>query len=886
MRRVLRDIPQADESMAAEASAPQPEASAASAPSGGIGFYPLLSMALIVSIALPWIAWMLLREPELTPYEKSEKAVDLLDQGRTRSGYVLAMELLHDGVRDPDIGGSLEYVVGVAHFRKADEVDSEMGKQAAGITMPIFDLARRYLEQARRKTIRPELRAEWAYSLGSCYFKLGRLYEARELLEEAYEINFDFRDEATFKLAECYLDPNVLADSLDVPNDRMEAQKVRQRMLDRVTEVLDQPEKKRLNELKYTQLRVYQAEYCLLQDQYTQMQDALDKVHPETLGDDVSDEDRNLLQDSVRLTKARALLQQGKTKAARDVLQELIQEKSGLEQNATMLAHYIIGRAYAQDKSFDLALDHLEKPARVTESVICFPANLYAGDIARKRGLHEEALAYYIKALEQVTSTEEFTNRWINLVTARSLVQAAWDDWGSSGRYEHFRFATDLAGHVVPLFTQSYSNRLLALATRKRAEFIQEETDALQPHVDDDQRRRALEHWKRAGQAYARLADSTAASDAYSGNLWEASQLYRRGHDFASALKMVNRYIDSNPLTGLPAAYVFKARLLMDLDPYSNQENLDQAIAVLEMLLRDYPKDQFIYEAQILLGDIYLEMGENEQAIEIWRELLLKSPLTPEATEWQDALFSLGRTLFLISDARPEILQAATTDEAAEKQAALNYERVDEAIQWLDEFVRRRPQHPRAFEARWLLAKGLRFRIQKPADHIEHAETENTRIELNNEINSLAARAIAEFERLGDDLAVLEQQDLLNQVTAQFLRDAYFEPAHIQYRLGRYDSTGDAYRKAIDLYSNAAFHFTGSPTVLIAYYRIAECYRELGAEAEARRQLEQARVILQQLPDPFSEQSTNFNRQQWESLLEQSIRLYDLALDPEAAAAR
>ena len=65
MRRVLRDIPQADESMAAEASAPQPEASAASAPSGGIGFYPLLSMALIVSIALPWIAWMLLREPEL-----------------------------------------------------------------------------------------------------------------------------------------------------------------------------------------------------------------------------------------------------------------------------------------------------------------------------------------------------------------------------------------------------------------------------------------------------------------------------------------------------------------------------------------------------------------------------------------------------------------------------------------------------------------------------------------------------------------------------------------------------------------------------------------------------------------------------------------------------
>jgi len=869
--------------MAAESNDTHPESATPTTTPAGLGFYPLLAMALILGIVLPWSVWMLLRGPELTPYEKSEKAIELLDQGRTRSGYVIAMELLHEGIRDPDIGGALEFVVGVAHFRKADEVDSEMGKQGAGITVPIFELARRYLEQAQRKTLKPELQAEWAYALGSCYFHLGRLYEARELLEVAYGMNFKFRDEITLKLAECYLDPNVLAASLDVPNDRLEAQRVRQKMLNRVTETLGQRNLEELTPLDYEKLRISQADFFLLQKEYAQMEETLAKVKPDELDDDVSDEDRNKLFDSIRLTRARALLQQGKTTAARDVLQELIKEKSGLEQNATLLAHYIIGLAYAHDESYDLALDHLEKPAAVTESVICFPANLHAGDIARKRGLHEEALAYYLKALGQVKGTEEFTNRWMNLATARQLIQSAWDDWGNSGRYEHFRFATDLASHIVPLFTQAYANRLLALAMRKRAEFIQEETDVLQPHVDPDQKRLAYEHWKRAGQAYAQLADSTAASDAYGDNLWEASQLYRRGHDFASALKMVNRYIDSNPLTGLPAAYVFKARLLMDLDPYTDQNNLEQAIIVLETLLRDYPKDQFIYEAQILLGEINLEMGENENAIEIWRELLLKSPLTPEATEWQDALFSLGRTLFLVSDSRPEILVNRPENEQALEQSAANFERVDEAIQWLDEFVRRRPEHPRAFEARWLLAKGLRFRIQQPASNLANAETENTRLELLGEIDELALRAIHEFERLGADLSILEQQDRLDIITAQFLRDAYFEPAHIQYSLGAYDATGDAYRKAIDLYSNAAFHFTGSPVVLIAYYRIAECYRELGAEEEARRQLEQARVILNQLPDPFSEQSTNFNRQQWQSLLEQSIRLYDLALDPAAA---
>ena len=143
-----------------------------------------------------------------------------------------------------------------------------------------------------------------------------------------------------------------------------------------------------------------------------------------------------------------------------------------------------------------------------------------------------------------------------------------------------------------------------------------------------------------------------------------------------------------------------------------------------------------------------------------------------------------------------------------------------------------------------------------------------------------------ELKVLGLELNELDQKNELNAVTAQFVRDAYFEPAHIQFDLGRYDPTGDAYRKAIEFYSNAAFHFTGDPVVLLAYFRIAECYRELQADEEARRQLEQARVILQQLKDPLPQRSTNFTRQQWEALLEQSIRLYDLVLEANPAPSR
>lgn len=118
------------------------------------------------------------------------------------------------------------------------------------------------------------------------------------------------------------------------------------------------------------------------------------------------------------------------------------------------------------------------------------------------------------------------------------------------------------------------------------------------------------------------------------------------------------------------------------------------------------------------------------------------------------------------------------------------------------------------------------------------------------------------------------------------MKNSYFEPAHIQFQLGKYDSTGDTYRKAVDLYSNAAFRFSGQAEVLVAYYRIAECYRELGSDDEARRQIEQARVILSQLEEPFSADSTNFNREQWNLLLEQALKLYDISLESNSQTSR
>ncbi len=855
-----------------------------------LGFYPLLVISLALGIVFPALIWLMVKEPEPTPIQQTEQALEQLEAGRTKTAYLTAMKLLKKHVSEPGIGGSLEFIVGVAHFRKAEKDVKESPIMNRNVAAQGFELARRYLEQANLKTIKTELRSEWSYSLGACYYYLGRLYDAREKLELAYAQTEKRRAHTMLMLGKCYVDPNVMKASLIHPTNLLEEQEKRAEIITRLEQIVapdlqEQP----LTETEIVEALMYIAELYRQEKKLDQAELALHRISGYLQKDIASEDVKTSLSDSKEILQAMIVLDRGESKKSREILKKLIAAKSGLELKTTLQGHYLIGLTYQHEGKSDLAIEHLEKATTITDSDVCFPANLYAGELARKRGLHEDALDYYLRALSLVDSTETFTNRWIDLNKARLIIKAAWDEWGTSQRYEHYRFSMELANHMVPLFTPEFANQLAALASRKRAEIIQKEMEEEGKQEDPETRLLVKDHWKRAGNAYARLANSFRSSDKYAETLWEAGQLYRRGGDHKNALLMIKKYIATNPRVGLPQALIMMARTLMDLDPFSEQDYTAEAITILEDLIKRYPKDQSIYDAELLLGQAYLEKDQADRAIEIWHSLVTESPLTPRATEWQAAIFALGQVLFNTSDTRPYILIKNSPEKKGDQQQQNqqkpeHFQHVDDAIRWLDEFVRRIPDHPRSLEARWLLAKGLHFRASRPEEQLKDentATTENTRNELLKEIQSYLERSKLQFRILRDQLTAREERNQLDDVTGQFVRDAYFEPAHIQYELGPFDETGDAYRKAIDEYSNAAFHFSGDPTVLIAYFRIAECYRQLGADAEARRQLEQARVILSQIPEPFPQSSTNFNKKQWEQLLSQFVKLYDLALAPQ-----
>ncbi|MBL4883546.1 MAG: tetratricopeptide repeat protein [Planctomycetaceae bacterium] len=856
-------------------------------PTDGLGFYPMLSLSLALGIGLPWGVWLVVKEPAKSPRELSQQVVEMLDSGRTKAAYLKSMKLLKSQLKDPDIGGSLEYVVGISYFRKAEKVIKDSPIMNRSIASQSFDLARRYLEQANLKSLDSELRPQWSYALGACYFYLGRLYDARSELELAYLQSEEYKSQTMLMLGECYLDPNVLKASLLVENDLDQAREKRTEVIGRLEAIVDPDlEKQSLTPDEIGQGLMYIADLSRQNKELDKAESILKTIQEMIDSELFTSQMKIALTDNLQILLARIALDRGNPARSREILQSLVAKKSGLQQRATMQGHFVVGLSYSMEKNIDQALDHLEKPALDTQSEVCFPANLYAADLARKKGLHEEALVYYLRALALVQSTDSFTNRWINLKEARLLVQAASTQWRKSDRYEHFRFSVILAEHMVPLFTEEDANVLSALASKQRAELVQKELDDAGNQNDPQAKRNVLEHWKRAGHAYARLANSFRASGKYGETLWEAAILYRRGKDFKNALLMIRKYIATNPRVGLPQAMIMRARTMMDVDLLTEESNIDEVIVLLEKLIKKYPKDQAVYDAQLLLGQAYLEQDQTEKAISIWSSLINESPLSPIATEWQSALFELGQALFNTSDTRPVILIDKLAELSGDEiEVGIDhYEQVEQAIRGLDQFVTRVPDHARSLEARWLLAKGLQYRAGRPVALLKSAETENTRNELLKEIRSLMSRSIVQYNILSEKLAVEKLKDQLDDISLQFMRDAYFEPAHIQYNLAVYDPTMEGYRKAIETYSSAAYQFSGDPIVLIAYFRIAECYRQLGAEDEARRQLEQARVILNQLEEPFSESFTSFNKQQWGKLLKQYLDLYDLALDIKPAA--
>ena len=94
------------------------------------------------------------------------------------------------------------------------------------------------------------------------------------------------------------------------------------------------------------------------------------------------------------------------------------------------------------------------------------------------------------------------------------------------------------------------------------------------------------------------------------------------------------------------------------------------------------------------------------------------------------------------------------------------------------------------------------------------------------------------------------------------LRNSLFARGSILHAMHRYDD-------AIRAHQTAIASFPNSPAALDAYLQIVDCYRRLRRGPEAKGTLEQAKLMLNRLPDDAGFESvSNYSRQEWARLLD------------------
>jgi len=789
------------------------------------------------------------RDQGPTPRQELETALSQLDvRGNVtaqQEAKVLAKKLIQLDYRDSQFPGGPEYIMGITTFREAN---MKYGVQKDRM----YSLAAHYLIAADRRTLDPVYRPEWAFALGSSLYGTGQVTKSRKLLEEAAE-TFEYgKVDATFRLIDLYFDiktPELLEKSLELNTKLLKTESL-------------------------TPVQTEQAYLLLAQilqalgriDEAKKTYEEYDRLSGKSSG--------NL---GIKVLQAQTLMEGNRYEEALVLLRPVAEERR-LDQTFPRQASYLQGVCAQKLGKVDAAIFYFERTAmKYEDSHEGLAANVYLADLLRKEGRSEEAYLAYQRALRLKQRPENYRNQWLSIDEFRKLILNAWNEWTEVGDFEN---PIALAKLMHPLFPKFQALELTANARQQWAEHFEREFLTLTTGEKTNRQEELRKLWQESGQAYANLAAALKTTSRYPEALWVSAEHLYKGHDFQGSLNQLTRFINTRPKLRLPMAYYQRGKLLMDMGRF------DEALEHFTRVVRNYPTDTSAFDARLWIGRCHLEKNQIGLAEKAWRDILKSEVLTPSAQEWRQAQFELGRLLFhSASTLKSKVDNPNNTDEPDVKRQNMlqAFAKWEQAIRLLDEYLQREetlnnnrtnpgtvPQilDPQISEARFLLARSLQMSAMLPRKKLKAAETEIARNELRRTIRELLTRARDELRTLQRSLLLQNDGERLNELGKRLLRDCYFHIAHTYFDLENYE-------EAIIAFSSAAHRYPEDPQVLLAYLQMADCNVNLNRPEDARIIIEQAKVILNRLPDDvFQSDRTNWTREEWKSWLERWRQLH------------
>lgn len=506
---------------------------------------------------------------------------------------------------------------------------------------------------------------------------------------------------------------------------------------------------------------------------------------------------------------------------------------------------WLLGAVIQRNGSPEQALALFED---VLKNTVASPSRA-ASLLGRAECLAEvERYAESIETLREVIRvvTNDPVNALIDLKAVRETARVWYQATYQAGRREDalafLQFAAKLAPTTDVATQARYSEVLAGLHHELGRAALQGEPGAGASAASE----RARSHLVAAGEEYLRLAKLSAAEP--SGGLsaiWQAAASFDLAGERSRMIEVLDAFVREYP----DDPRVPEALLQLGRARHTAGER-DEAIACYQRALTDFPRTPAALASLIPLSDCFQENGQVDKAEQCLLRIVTPRPgdslalITPEAPEYQDALFRLGELY----------------------TRAEQYER---AIARYEEALERYAADPRADLATFYLADAYRksaARIRSDLQDPRNIAFKDTLRATHQERLQLAHKA---FENVIERYRQRPPEDL-SDLARMSQKLSYLYSADCVYDLSLVagGDSAEPFARSLTMYEKAASLYQRDPIAMTAYVQIVNCYLRMGKVHQAWMALQRARWALRNIPDEeFARSTPDQDRPFWEQYL-------------------
>lgn len=768
----------------------------------------IASIVALATMSCMFAAWSYLGRLAVEAIEPAtiELALEAFDAGRLDEAKSVIGDMKEQAA-SPDLLGGAMFVLGAV---KAQEAQSEasLDRRAAG-----FQVAAKYLEKARSLGVPAGRQGQAAYLLGASLVGGGGPQPSIHVLEEAL---------ADPKQPQTKIHALLVRAILKTPNPDLQKALAHNQFVISDPELVGPPRDQAWLERAETLIRLGQSQEALV---------AIAQASP---GGELEAK-RTLLLGRLKMAQAAVpTVTPDEQKALLEAAKRHLEDAQQLDGGNGVLARealYWLGKCEEQAGRSAEAIGHFN---RLTKLYGDTPEGLAAmmaeADHARSHGQEEQALAGYRAVLQAVGNPTTYDNPLLPLTDLRERLTAAYAQFVAA---QQFAEALALVDLFSPVFGRVECMQLRAKTHQQWGATRRDQATREKSEQIAALRTEGRSHFRAAGRAYEDLARMRYATRLFPTDLWTAADCYFQGQSYTSASRLLEEYLhhESRTWNALALVRLGQAQLA--------RGEFDDSVAALEDCIDIYPEDAVVYQARLECARAYLQLGKANDAEKLLKINLSSQALTPQSPEWRDSKFVLGQLLY----------------ESA---------RYAEAIEQLDEAVKRYPDNESALLAKYTIARAYHNAADEITKELRvpKAENETQTVRLRRALDESLRNAHATYLEVQKQIT-LEGSGDLDPLTRTLLRNCYMMQGSVLFELRRFEEARQAYQNVIALYQN-------DPVVLEGFVQVANCWRRLDQPVMARGNLKQAKMVLDKLPPEANFlASTNFNRQQWSLLLEE-----------------